>query len=127
MSQKKAIQTDAAPKTIGPYSQAVLKGNILFVSGQLGIDPATGKLVDGGVQEQTRQALKNVQAIVEAATMTMKNVTQVQVFLADIADFAQVNEVYKTFFEPPYPARAAVQAAGLPKEARVEILAIAVK
>ena len=127
MSQKKAIQTDAAPKTIGPYSQAVLAGNILFVSGQLGIDPATGKLVDGGVQEQTRQALKNVQAIVEAATMTMKNVTQVQVFLADIADFAQVNEVYKTFFEPPYPARAAVQAAGLPKEARVEILAIAVK
>jgi len=127
MSQKKAIQTDAAPKAIGPYSQAVLKGNILFVSGQLGIDPATGKLVDGGVQEQTRQALKNVQAIVEAATMTMKNVTQVQVFLADIADFAQVNEVYKTFFEPPYPARAAVQAAGLPKEARVEILAIAVK
>jgi len=127
MSQKKVIQTDAAPKAIGPYSQAVLKGNILFVSGQLGIDPATGKLVDGGVQEQTRQALKNVQAIVEAATMTMKNVVQVQVFLADIADFAQVNEVYKTFFEPPYPARAAVQAAGLPKEARVEILAIAVK
>jgi 2-iminobutanoate/2-iminopropanoate deaminase len=127
MSQKKAIQTDAAPKAIGPYSQAVLAGNILFVSGQLGIDPATGKLVDGGVQEQTRQALKNVQAIVEAATMTMKNVVQVQVFLADIADFAQVNEVYKTFFEPPYPARAAVQAAGLPKEARVEILAIAVK
>jgi 2-iminobutanoate/2-iminopropanoate deaminase len=127
MSQKKAIQTGAAPEAIGPYSQAVLVGNILFVSGQLGIDPATGKLVDGGVQEQTRQALKNVQAIVEAATMTMKNVTQVQVFLADIADFAQVNEVYKTFFEPPYPARAAVQAAGLPKEARVEILAIAVK
>ena len=127
MSQKKAIQTGAAPEAIGPYSQAVLVGNILFVSGQLGIDPATGKLVDGGVQEQTRQALKNVQAIVEAATMTMKNVTQVQVFLANIADFAQVNEVYKTFFEPPYPARAAVQAAGLPKEARVEILAIAVK
>lgn len=127
MSQKKAIQTGAAPEAIGPYSQAVLVGNILFVSGQLGIDQATGKLVDGGVQEQTRQALKNVQAIVEAATMTMKNVTQVQVFLANIADFAQVNEVYKTFFEPPYPARAAVQAAGLPKEARVEILAIAVK
>ena len=127
MTQRKAIQTDKAPAAMGPYSQALLVGNTLYISGQLGIDPATGKLVEGGTAEQAEQALKNIMAILMEANMSMHNVVQVQVFLADIADFAAVNEVYKTFFAEPYPARAAIQAAALPAGASVEILVTAVK
>jgi len=127
MTQRKAIQTDTAPAAIGPYSQAMLAGNTLYLSGQLGIDPATGKLVEGGVAEQTKQALKNVMAVLMEVNMSMHNVAQVQVFLADIADFAAVNEVYKTFFIEPYPARAAFQAGALPAGGSVEILVTAVK
>ncbi|HOQ04962.1 MAG TPA: RidA family protein [Anaerohalosphaeraceae bacterium] len=124
---RKAIQTERAPKAIGPYSQAVQVGQTLYISGQLGIDPAAGRLVDGGTAEQARQALLNIQAIAAAAGFSMQDVVQVQIFLADMTDFAAVNEVYKTFFQEPYPARAAVQAAGLPAGARIEILAVAQK
>lgn len=125
MTQRKAIQTDKAPKAIGPYSQALMVGNTLYISGQLGVDPATGKLVPGGTAKQTKQAFNNVMAILMESNMSMHNVAQVQVFLANIADFAAVNEIYKTFFSEPYPARAAIQAAALPAGASVEILVTA--
>ena len=127
MTERKAVQTDAAPKAIGPYSQALLVGNTLYISGQLGIDPATSKLVDGDTAAQAEQALKNIMAILMEENMSMHNVAQVQVFLADIADFAAVNEVYKSFFSEPYPARAAIQAGALPAGGSVEILVTAVK
>ena len=127
MTERKAIQTDKAPAAIGPYSQAMLVGNTLYLSGQLGFDPATGKMVDGGVAAQAEQALKNVMAVLQEANMSMQDVVQVQVFLADIADFAAVNEVYKTYFTEPYPARAAFQAGALPAGGSVEILVTAIK
>ncbi|MHC4961280.1 MAG: Rid family detoxifying hydrolase [Planctomycetota bacterium] len=127
MTERKVIQTDKAPAAIGPYSQALLVGDTLYLSGQLGIDPATGKLVGGDTAEQAKQALNNIMAILVEANMSMHNVAQVQVFLADIAAFAAVNEVYKTFFAEPYPARAAIQAGALPAGASVEILVTAVK
>ena len=127
MTERKAIQTDKAPAAIGPYSQALQVGDTLYISGQLGIDPATGKLVDGDTAAQAEQALKNIMAILMEENMSMHNVAQVQVFLADIADFAAVNEVYKTFFAEPYPARAAIQAGALPAGGSVEILVTAVK
>jgi 2-iminobutanoate/2-iminopropanoate deaminase len=127
MTERKAIQTDTAPAAIGPYSQALLVGHTLYISGQLGIDPATGKLVEGDTAAQVEQALKNIMAILMEENMSMHNVAQVQVFLADIADFAAVNEVYKTFFAEPYPARAAIQAGALPAGASVEILVTAIK
>lgn len=124
---RKPITASNAPAAIGPYSQAVLAGNTLYLSGQLGIDPATGKLVDGGAAAQARQALRNIGAILAAADFQVADVAFVQIFLTDIADFAAVNEVYKTVFQPPYPARAAVAVAALPAGAAVEILAVAVK
>lgn len=127
MTQRKAIQTDKAPAAIGPYSQALLVGNTLYISGQLGIDPATGKLVDGDTAAQAEQALKNIMAILMEENMSMHNVAQVQVFLADIADFAAVNAVYKSFFSEPYPARAAIQAGALPAGGSVEILVTAIR
>ncbi len=126
MTERKAIQTDTAPAAIGPYSQALQVGHTLYISGQLGIDPATGKLVEGGTVAEAKQALENVMAILVKANMSMQNVVQVQVFLADIADFTAVNEVYKTFFKEPYPARAAIQAGALPAGANVEILVTAI-
>ncbi|MHC4988785.1 MAG: RidA family protein [Planctomycetota bacterium] len=127
MTQRKAILTDKAPAALGPYSQALLAGNTLYISGQLGLDPATGKLADGGTAAQARQAMENIMAILMDQNMSMHDVVQVQVFLTDIADFATVNEVYKTFFTEPYPARAAVQVAALPAGAGIEILATAMK
>ena len=125
MAARKAVQTDKAPKAIGPYSQAVQIGDTLYISGQVGMDPATGKLVEGGTPAQAGQALTNIKAILTEAGFAVTDVVQVQVFLADIGDFAPVNDVYKTFFAEPYPARAAIQAAALPAGARVEILTIA--
>ena len=127
MTERKAIQTDKAPKAMGPHSQAMLAGNTLYISGQLGIDPATGKMVDGDTAAQAKQALENIMAILMETNMSMHNVVQVQVFLADIANFTAVNEVYKTFFAEPYPARAAFQVAALPAGGSVEILATAIK
>ncbi len=123
--RKQAVHTPHAPAAIGPYSQAVRVGPWLFCSGQLGMDPETGQLVEGGIQAQTRQALTNLQRILEAAGASLDHVVRVTVYLQDITEFAAMNEVYQTFFRPPYPARAAVQVAALPKGARVEIEAMA--
>lgn len=122
---KKAIRTDNAPAAIGPYSQAVKAGGFLFVSGQIPIDPATGEFAGEGIAAQTRQSLMNIKNILEAAGSGMDRVVKTTVLLSDIADFAGMNEVYAEFFREPYPARAAFQAAAIPKGALVEIEAIA--
>lgn len=122
-----AVSTQAAPAAIGPYSQAVQAGATVYVSGQLPIDPATGAFPGDDITCQTRQSLQNVQAILAQAGMTMADVVKTTVLLSDIADFAAMNEVYATFFSEPFPARAAFQVAALPKGARVEIEAVAVK
>ena len=122
-----AIFTPNAPAAIGPYSQAVQAGNTVYVSGQLPIDPATGAFASEDIASQTRQSLKNMQAILEEAGMSMKDVVKTTVLLADIGEFAAMNAVYAEFFSDPFPARAAYQVAALPKAARVEIEAIAVK
>ena len=123
-----AISTPNAPAASGPYSQAIAgQGATVYVSGQLPIDPATGEFAGPDIASQTRQSLTNVKAILEASGMTMANVAKTTVLLADIADFAAMNEVYATFFSAPYPARAAFQVAALPKGAKVEIEAVAVK
>lgn len=124
---KKQINTASAPSAIGPYSQAIEAGGMVFVSGQLPIDPTTGAFAEGGVKELTRQSLTNMKAILAEAGLTMANVVKTTVFLADMADFAEMNEVYATFFEGVCPARSAVAVKTLPKEARVEIECIAVK
>lgn len=123
----KAISTISAPAAIGPYSQGIAAGNTAYISGQLPIDPATGEFPGRDIVSQTRQSLQNIQAILEANGMTMAHVVKTTVLLADIAEFGQMNQVYATFFGSPLPARAAFQAAALPKGARVEIEAIAVK
>jgi len=123
---RRIIQTALAPKAIGPYSQAVLVNGTLYVSGQLGMDPETGNLVSGGVEEQCRQALQNMGAILKAAGADYNNVVKTTVLLADMNHFVQVNNVYKEFFKDKFPARAAYQVAALPKNALVEIEAIAV-
>jgi len=122
-----SIQTPDAPQAIGPYSQAISVNGFLFVSGQLPIDPATGVFVSGGIKEQTRQALLNAKAIVEAGGFTMDQTVKATVFLVDMNDFAAMNEVYATFFSDPFPARAAFQVVRLPKDAQVEIELIAAK
>ena len=127
MDSHKVIKTEFAPAAVGPYSQAVCAGNMVFVSGQLGMDPKTGLLVDGGIEFQTQQALENVKSILSAAALTLENVVQVQVFLADIKDFAAMNEIYARYFTLPYPSRAAFQVAALPIGGLVEIMAMAVK
>ena len=124
---KNQINTAAAPAAIGPYSQAIEANGIVFVSGQLPIDPATGAFAEGGIKELTRQSLTNMKAILAEAGLTMANVVKTTVFLADMADFAEMNEVYASFFEGVCPARSAVAVKTLPKEARVEIECIAVR
>lgn len=124
----KPIQTEKAPAAIGPYSQAIDSGTgLVFVSGQLPIDPATGAFPQGGVQEQTRQSLTNAKAILEAAGIGLQNVVKTTVFLADMGDFAAMNEVYAQFFSTPFPARSAVAVKTLPKGALVEIECIAAR
>ena len=124
---KKQINTSVAPAAIGPYSQAIEANGIVFVSGQLPIDPATGAFAEGGIKELTRQSLTNMKNILAEAGLTMDNVVKTTVFLADMADFAEMNEVYASFFEGVCPARSAVAVKTLPKEARVEIECIAVR
>lgn len=124
---KKVIATNQAPAAIGPYSQAVQVGNMLFASGQLGIDPATGNFVEGGVKEQTAQAFRNVQAILQEAGYTINDVVKTTVFLADMGDFVAMNEVYASQFEGTFPARSAVAVKTLPKNGLVEVEVIAVK
>ena len=122
---KEIISTQKAPAAIGPYSQAVRAGNLLFVSGQVPLDPATGELVTPTIQAQATQALTNLKAIVEQAGGTLDNVVKTTVFLNSMDDFVEMNRVYKTFFSADCPARSAVQVARLPKDVRVEIEAIA--
>lgn len=123
----KAISTPAAPAAIGPYSQAIQSGSTVYVSGQLPIDPATGAFAGEDIASQTRQSLTNLQSILNEAGYTMADVVKTTVYLADIAEFGAMNEVYAQFFAAPYPARAAFQVAALPKAARVEIECIAAK
>jgi 2-iminobutanoate/2-iminopropanoate deaminase len=120
-----AVSTGSAPKALGPYSQAIRAGQFLFVSGQVPVDPATGELVQGGIAEQARRALENVGEILKAGGTSFQNVVRTTVYLADLADFPAMNEVYGTFFTAPQPARSTIQAARLPKDARIEIDVIA--
>ena len=124
--EKEIIATDRAPQAIGPYSQAVRAGNLIFASGQIPIDPATGQFVSGGIAEQTEQVLKNLTALFEAAGVSLTQVVKTTVFLADMEDFTAMNEVYGRFFSEAALARATVQAARLPRDAKVEIEAIAI-
>ena len=126
-STRRVIATDRAPAAIAAYSQAIEVGNTLYLAGQLGMDPRTRELVPGGIGAETRQAITNCQAILEAAGYTLADVAQVQVLLADINDYAALNEVYVTFFPKDPPARAAYAVAALPRGARVEILMTAAK
>ncbi|MEO0140307.1 MAG: RidA family protein [candidate division WOR-3 bacterium] len=121
---KRAIESQHAPKPVGPYSQAVEVGNFVFVSGQLGMDPKTGALAEG-VEAQADLALRNISAILEAGGFEMKDIVKVTIFLRDMKDFPRVNEVYARHFSEPYPARACVEVSGLPKDALVEIECIA--
>ena len=123
---KEIIATDKAPRAIGPYSQAVRAGGFIFASGQIPFDPATGEFVPGGIAEQTEQVLKNLTAVFGAAGVGLDQIVKTTVFLADMADFTAMNEVYGRFFGEAPPARSTVQAAGLPRAARIEIDAIAV-
>jgi 2-iminobutanoate/2-iminopropanoate deaminase len=122
---REPVQTDKAPAAIGPYSQAIRAGGFVFASGQIPIDPATGEFVQGGIAEQTEQVLKNLAALLEAAGSGLDKVVKTTVFLADMKEFAQMNEVYARYFTAAPPARATVAAAGLPRDARVEIEAVA--
>ncbi len=123
---KETISTEKAPGAIGPYSQAVKTGNMIFCSGQIPIDPTTGEFVSNNVAEQTHQVLTNLSAVLEAAGASLNNVVKTTVFLADMNDFTAMNEIYAEFFSDNKPARATVQAARLPRDARVEIDCIAV-
>ena len=124
---KVAIHTKAAPAAIGPYSQAIMAGDTLYVSGQIPLDPETGLLAGDDIAAQTRQSLLNIQAILRRADMEMDHVMKTTVLLTDMNDFAAMNEVYASFFRSPYPARAAFQVAALPKGAKVEIECVAVR
>ena len=123
---KESIFAEKAPAAIGPFSHAVRTDNLLFISGQLPVDPATGELVKATIQTQVSMALTNLKSVLEAAGGTMDNVVKTTVFLKDMNDFAEMNQIYQTFFQKNYPARSAFQVAKLPKDAMVEIEAIAV-
>ena len=122
---RQVVRTDSAPQAIGPYSQAIIANGLVFASGQIPLDPQTGEFVAGGVAEQTEQVLRNLAAVLEAAGASLQSVTKTTVFLADMSDFATMNEVYARHFTAEPPARSTVQAARLPRDARVEIDAIA--
>ena len=125
MTERRIVKTEGAPGAIGPYSQAVVAGGFVYASGQIPIDPATGQFVEGGVGEQTAQVLRNLSKVLEAAGTSLGRVVKTTVFLADMNDFSEMNEVYAGFFEENPPARSTVQAARLPRDARVEIDVIA--
>lgn len=124
--EKKTIFTEKAPKAIGPYSQAISVGNMLFTSGQLGINPETGSIETGTIQDETRQSLNNLKAVLEAAGATLNDVVKTTVFIKDMNQFGLINEVYGEFFNDHKPARSCVEVARLPKDGNVEIEAIAV-
>jgi len=123
---KKEIKTDKAPKAIGPYSQAIVANGFVFASGQIAVDPATGELNQGSLEDQARQVLKNLTAVLDAAGSSMDHVVKANVYLQDMNDFSRMNAVYAEFFKAPYPARAAVQVARLPRDVKIEIEAVAI-
>jgi 2-iminobutanoate/2-iminopropanoate deaminase len=123
--KKKVIQTEKAPKAIGPYSQAIQAGNLLFLSGQIPLDPASGELVKGDIREQTRRVLENLKGVLESQHLGMDDVVKVTIFLKDMGNFGQVNEVYGTYFPSSPPARSTVEVARLPRDVDIEIEAIA--
>lgn len=123
---KQIINTESAPAPIGPYNQAILSGNLLFISGQICIDPATGELKNKDVQQETHQAMHNLKAILSAAGMTFSNVVKTSIFITDMNKFSEINEVYGKYFDGEFPARETVQVSALPKFVNVEISMIAV-
>jgi 2-iminobutanoate/2-iminopropanoate deaminase len=123
---KKEVKTDKAPQAIGPYSQGIMANGFVFCSGQIPIVPQTGELSTGSIEDQTRQVLNNVSAVLEAAGTSLDNVVKATVFLQDMNDFAAMNKVYAEFFKTPFPARAAIQVARLPRDVKVEIEVIAI-
>ncbi|NBC85353.1 MAG: RidA family protein [Bacteroidetes bacterium] len=126
-TSRTTVKTPLAPAAIGPYSQGILVDNTLYVSGQIAIDPETGSMISGSVEEETERVLENVGAVLQAASMNYENVVRCEVFLTDVNDYAQVNEVYTRYFNETPPARQAVQVAALPRDARVEVSCIAVR
>lgn len=126
MAELRSISTDRAPAAIGPYSQAIVAGNLVFTAGQIPLDPATGQLVEGDIAAQTERVMQNIRAILEAAGTSLAKVVKTTVFLADMNDFAAMNEVYARYFADHRPARSTVQAGRLPRDVRVEIEAVAV-
>ncbi|MCB2217247.1 RidA family protein [Desulfofustis glycolicus] len=124
MTNKKAIKTDSAPDAVGPYSQAIKVGNLLFTSGQLPIDPSTGQIPQGTISVRAHQTIKNLAAVIEAAGAGLEDVVKTTVFLTDISDFQEINKVYEQYFARPFPARSAFQVAALPLAADIEIEAI---
>lgn len=125
MSERKAIQTKAAPQAIGPYSQAIACGSMVYVSGQIPLDPLSGQVVSGGLAAETHQVLKNLKVVLEAAGSSLDKVVKTTIYLKDMGQFQQVNEIYGTYFQAPFPARATVEVARLPKDVSVEIDCIA--
>jgi len=126
IKNKRAVETIEAPKAIGPYSQAIVANGFVYTAGQIGTDPKMGTFVEGGIAEQTEQALKNIDAVLKASESGLDEVVKTTVFLADMNDFAKMNEVYAKRFKAPFPARSTVQVARLPRDAKVEIEAIAI-
>jgi len=124
---RRAVSTSAAPSAVGPYSQAIATQDLVFCSGQVGLDPGSGELVEGGVEAQLERAIKNLEAVLDAGGCSLADVVKTTVFLADIGDFANVNATYARFFPDPPPARSTFAVAGLPKHARIEIEAVAVR
>ena len=122
---RQVVDTDSAPKAIGPYSQAIKVGNLIFTSGQIAIDPEKNELISAGIQEQTRRVLENLKAVLETAGSSLENVVKTTVYLSDMNEFSAMNEVYAQFFESTKPARATVEVSRLPKDVKVEIDAIA--
>jgi len=125
--KKEVIKTQKAPLTIGPYSQAIRAENLLFLSGQISINPETNEFIDGDIEIQTEQVLKNIEAILEAGSSSLEDVVKVTIYLQDIKDFALVNKIYSKYFEKSLPARSCVEVSNLPKNAKLEIDAIAIK
>ena len=123
---KRVIQTEKAPKAMGPYSQAIQAGNLIFISGQIPLDPATGELVKGDIRQQTQQVLENIKGILESQEIKMEDVVKATIFLKDMGNFDQVNEVYATYFSSFPPARSTVEVTRLPRDVEIEIEAIAV-
>jgi 2-iminobutanoate/2-iminopropanoate deaminase len=124
---KRAIQTRQAPSALGPYSQAIENGALVFCSGQIGLDPAAGTIVAGGIEAETRRVLENIRAVLAEAGLGLKDVVKTTIFLIDLGDFEIVNRVYGEHFEAPYPARSTVQVAALPRKARIEVEAVAMR